>query len=240
MNNSSRHRTRDTVRPIVLACDTSNQVGSVALVEGGEITAENLMMSARNHSQRLVEDIQSLLTQRGLGIKDVDMLAVTKGPGAFTGIRIGMATMKGLAMATGKPLVGIHSLHALARPMLDREAPVLAALDARKAEVYGLFVDNDGETIIDAKTVSAAELAHEVSEKYPEGPVIGVGEGITAYLEVFGEILGERLITADPWENNIRASVVAFMAMDELGAPPSVEALEPVYLRRPEAEVKRS
>ena len=224
--------------PIVLACDTSTRVASVALVEGGVMTAETTLLSADSHSERLLQDVSDLLARRGLAAADLDVLVTSLGPGSFTGVRIALSAMKGLAYALGRPLVGVCGLDALARPLTGRGAAVLTALDARKGEVYAALHASDGTRLMAPCVSDPDRFASDMAAAAPGCPVIGAGEGVLAYRGRFEAALGGRLKVADAHEHAIRASVIATLGLEQVAPGPGVDALEPLYLRRSEAEVK--
>lgn len=228
----------ERARPVVLACDTSTTVGSVALVEGDRVTAELVLQSPGSTSRRLVGDVRDLLAARGLAPSDLDLLVASVGPGSFTGVRITLAAMKGLAFALGKPLVGVPSLDALARPALGRGVAILAALDARRSEVYAAGYAPDGTPVFAPAALAPQDAAEALRDAFPDLPILGVGEGVLAYRGVLTAILGSRLQIAAAPEHSIRASVLAQIAQERHLAPTDVAAIEPTYLRRSEAEVK--
>ena len=230
----------ERAHPVVLACDTSTTVGSVALVEGDRVTAELVLQSPGSTSRRLVGDIRDLLAARGLAPSDLDLLVASTGPGSFTGVRITLAAMKGLAFALDKPLVGVPSLDALARPLLGRGAAILAALDARRSEVYAAGYAPDGTPVVAPAALSPQAAAEALRVACPDLPILGVGEGILAYRDVLVGILGDRLQIAAAPEHSIRASVLVQIALERHLAPTDVAAIEPQYLRRSEAEVKKT
>lgn len=236
MGKASKVEAQTDAGPVVLACDTSTRVGSIALMEGEGLTAESVILAPAkaNHSRRLVADIDELLARRELTPSSIDLLVTSLGPGSFTGVRIALATLKGLAYALDRPLVGVCSLDALAHPLLSRQGCVLAALDARRKEVYAALYSPEGETLLESAAWNPARLAGEVASRCP-GPVIGAGEGIVAYRDVFAEGLGDRLVEAEPYHGVIRASVMA-----HLGQVHPRAGLEPLYCRRSEAEEKKS
>ncbi len=230
----------ERAHPVVLACDTSTTVGSVALVEGDRVTAELVLQSPGSTSRRLVGDVRDLLAARGLAPSDLDLLVASTGPGSFTGVRITLAAMKGLAFALDKPLVGVPSLDALARPLLGRGAAILAALDARRSEVYAAGYAPDGTPVVAPAALSPQAAAEALRVACPDLPILGVGEGILAYRDVLVGILGDRLQIAAAPEHSIRASVLVQIALERHLAPTDVAAIEPQYLRRSEAEVKKT
>ncbi len=221
---------------VVLACDTSTRLGSVALVESGVVTGEVAFHgTARDHhSSRLLEEVARLLGRRGLRLRDVDLFVASLGPGAFTGVRTTLATMKGLAWATGRPLAGVCSLRALAWPLLGRGVPVLAALDARKGEVYAALYAPDGATLLEPRACPAESLAEAATPLCPER-VIGVGEGVLAYRERLERRMARFEVAEGPF-HVIRASVLAHLGARTVRVP--VDLAEPLYLRRPEAEAR--
>ncbi len=243
MEISAKRRRRgapERLRPVVLACDTSTNVGAVALVEGGQVTAETIVNSATSHSLRILKDIDAMLALRGIAATDVDAFVTAGGPGSFTGVRIAMSTMKGLAWSVKKPLISIGSLHVLAEPLLRRVSPVLVALDAKRHEVYAAMFEADGTVLIPPAAVAPADLALRASELAgPDTTVICAGEGITAYADLFTAALGARLVRAAAWEDHIRAGVLGVMGTARLAAGEfaDVATVEPVYLRRSEAEI---
>ncbi len=230
----------ERARPVALACDTSTTVETVALVEGDRVTAELSLMSPGTTSRRLAVDIRDLLASRNLAVSDIDLLVASIGPGSFTGVRITLATMKGLAFATGKPIVGVPSLDALARPLFGRGPAVLAALDARRAEVYAAAFASDGQPIFAAAAMSPVEVATSLCRTLKDDDlIIGVGEGVLAYRNDLHAILGNRLHLAAAPEHSIRASFLVQIALERGLEPADPATIEPMYLRRSEAEVKR-
>ena len=128
----------------ILAVDVSTSSGSVALLDEMELKAEWSLQSARTHNRRLLKTIDLLLHQVDWTVQDLDGFAVTLGPGSFTGIRIGISTVKTLAWVLQKPYAGIPTLDALAAPLGFAALPVCTLLDARKKELYVAFYQPDG------------------------------------------------------------------------------------------------
>ncbi len=223
----------------ILAVDTATHTGSVALTDNEVVLAEYSLFSKETHSRRLLQAVEYLLAQTGLALNDIDGLAVTIGPGSFTGIRIGLATFKGLALATGKPVVGISTLDALAAnfPVADR--PVFAVIDARKGEVFtAAYYPNEEGRLIKASpelALSPQDLVARIEEQ-----VILIGDGAWSYGEFFEKELGDKAFFAPGPFSFIRASNVAFLAAEKFKAGDLVDVVTivPTYIRLSEAELK--
>lgn len=125
--------------PLILALETSGTCGSVALVDGRGCRAEYSLQSSRTHSRRLLEAVERVMAESETDWPQLDALAAGLGPGSFTGLRIGLSSAKGLALATGKPLLGISSLDGLAVQAMQQPLPVCTLIDARKQEVFAAF-----------------------------------------------------------------------------------------------------
>jgi len=223
----------------VLACDTSSGCSSIAVLEGGLPTAELTLLIGVGHSRDLLRDIRDLLARRKLVLADVDLLVTSLGPGSFTGVRIAMASLKGLAMALGRRLVGVSVLDALAEPLLGQGAAILTAMDARKGEVYAALHSSSGEVLLAPRAQAPAALASKVAEVWPQGAILGAGEGVLAYQDDFLTAFGERLRVATGESHRVRAAVLARLGMAVPEPGPSLADIEPLYLRLSEAETKR-
>ena len=132
---------------ILLAADTASRSCGVAVVEDGAVLAEINDVSGQTHSRHLMAMVDRVLSMSVGGLDRVDGFAVTRGPGSFTGLRIGISTLKGLAEATGKPLVGVSSLEALAWQVFPAERLIVPMLDARRKEVYAARYMRRGTTL---------------------------------------------------------------------------------------------
>ena len=235
-----RSAREETAHPVILACDTSTTTGSAAIIEGGKVTAETVVKSKMSHSLRILNDIEAMLAQRELKKEEIDALVTAGGPGSFTGVRIAMSTMKGLAFSLNRPLISISSLTALAYPLFNRNMPVLAAFDAKRREVYGAVFSADGTCLVEQAALTPAVLAEKCIQAVGgECPIICAGEGVTAYNEVFQETLGHRIIRAAAFEDYVRSSVLGIIGTDHFARNEfcDINTVEPVYLRRSEAEI---
>ena len=222
----------------ILTIDTSTNCSSVALSDGASLLGECILGEDRCHSGRLLDSISSLLTAAGLTPGGVDAFAVSLGPGSFTGVRVGIATVKGLAIATGKPVVGFSSLAMLAMNLPFSSAPVAALFDARKGEVYaGLYrCGSLPEPIRPDAVLPPAQFLASIDR-----PTLFVGDGAVRYRELICSTLGE-LALFPPWHADLpRASAGNVIALDAAmkGKFIPLALLNPTYLRASEAEVAR-
>lgn len=227
----------------ILAFDTSTAVASVAVVDDGKPLSEVEESVQARHGETLLPRIDTALRNAGGGLDTLDLIAVGIGPGSFTGVRVGLATAKGLALATGKPLVGVVSLRILARGALTGAAPVVPVLDAYKDEVYlSIFASNEGQRLqqlhepVHAPPDRAAEI---VGAAVPDGQLILCGDGAHRYARLFVDHLGPRATPAGPECDLPRAVHLAFearLSFDESG-PGDLATLEPLYLRPSDARL---
>jgi tRNA threonylcarbamoyladenosine biosynthesis protein TsaB len=218
-------------------------MGAVALLDGEALVAEQRSSVGVTHSERLLLAIDRGLAAAGWQLRDVGLLAVAIGPGSFTGLRIGVATMKGLAFATGAPLVGVPTLDALAWTLPYAAWPVCPVLDARKHEVYtARYRTGDGrlDRLTDYRAVRPRALAEELLAR-DDQPMIFVGDGAAAYGAVFREVLGARARFAPPGQGLPSAVPVAQLGGEALarGEAADPASLIPLYVRRSEAELGR-
>ena len=200
------------------------------------------LSSARTHNRRLLKAIDSLLREAGWDLKAIDAFAVACGPGSFTGLRIGMTTMKVLAWTMGKLYAGICTLDALALPLSFSNNPICALLDARKGEVYCALYRPDGKGGLSLEVPYAAmtpsRLAKNIISKFSE-PVIFCGDGWTAYRDLIERKLGEMIVRPPSYFHIIRAASIAELARKRLvkGESDDPKSSVPFYLRPSEAEI---
>ncbi len=227
----------------LLAVESSTLTGAVALLEGDTVVAESRLNIAVTHSERLLMAVDKLLTGARWRLQDVDALAVAVGPGSFTGLRIGVSTVKSLAFATGKPLVGIPTLDALAWTLPFAAHPVCPILDAKKGEVYTALYRTDAGGLVrlwDYRAVAPDELA-EALLREGGGPVVFVGDGVAPFRQLLGDALGADARFAPPAQRLPSAVTVGDLARQALerGERADPAALVPLYVRRSEAELGR-
>jgi tRNA threonylcarbamoyladenosine biosynthesis protein TsaB len=223
----------------LLTFDTSSSSCGVALTDDERLLGESLLAVGKGVSSRLFDAIERLMTECGVPMNELDGFGVSQGPGAFTGLRVGIGAVKGLAMATGKPIAGFSSLAMLAMNLPLVDLPVCTLYDARKNEVYaGLYSCRRG---LPEPLRPDAVISPETLKEWISRPTILVGDGAIRYRDQLVELLGELVIFAPPNSNLPRASNGAMIAYSALkrGESISPALLLPVYLRLPEAEIAR-
>ncbi len=222
---------------ILLTVDTSTPAGSVALTRGNQVLGEILLNVKGTHTDRVLISMDQLLKDADMAIGEVTAFGVVLGPGSFTGLRVGVATVKGLALACGKEIVGVSSLRTLAMQAAFARYPVCALLDARKTEVYaGLY---DWEMGLPVSRGPEQVLPPEKLLASLEGSVLFVGDGAKAYQTLIVRRLGARAHFV-PWPLNApRASSAAALVLEDFrqGKVIALEHLTPTYIRPSEAEI---
>lgn len=222
----------------ILTIDTSSSCSSVALSDGTTLLGECILGEDRSASGRLPDAISKLLAAAGLTPDDLDAFATSLGPGSFTGVRLGIALVKGLALATGKPALGFSSLAMLAMNLPHCAVQVAPLFDARKKEVYaGLYRCSDAPEPLAADCVVAPEkfLASL------KAPTLFVGEGALRYRELIQDTLGD-LALFPAWHVHLpRAAAGATLALEAArrGDFIPLALLNPSYLRASEAEIAK-
>lgn len=222
----------------ILALETSTTTGSIALSTPTELLAEYQIGIKTNYSDMLLPAIEQLLHATSTPVQDIGAFAIAQGPGSFTALRIGMSVVKGLALATAKPVVAVSTIDVLAQNMLYAHCLVCPLLDARRHEVYTAFFKRSGDAfhrLIPDRAIRPEKLLDEIEEN-----VIFLGDGAARYRDLIASVLGDKAFFAPLPLSFPRASAVAALAFDavkhRLFTP--IESLTPLYVRPPEAEIK--
>lgn len=221
----------------LLAIDTADGTAGVALLVDGRVVSELVETSAYRHSERLFALVDEALAGAGVGRGDLGGVAVTRGPGSFTGLRVGLATAKGIAFALGLPLLGVSTLEALAQGAMPFPGLVLPVLDARKRQVYGAAYDGRvGGCVLPPGAWDPGELAARAAAL--GGVSLVLGSGLGPYRGVFEEVLGQRFSCPHPSRWHVPPAQVALLGERALreGRTSTPVGLAPLYLRRSEAE----
>lgn len=226
---------------MILAIDTSGRSGSIALVDKGSLVAERTVGDAGPHAGWLLQNIAELCSSKGIAPGEIDLYAAAAGPGSFTGLRIGLTTIKGLAWSMEKPVVPVCTLTALAMNAFGTSMPVCPVLDARKSEVYtGLFSfrDNVVKALMEPVSIRPERLLDDLHKIHPKAdPIIFLGNGLGVYGELIQEGRKNTLLAPEPlW--HVRASNIAVLA-EKKASSCSALSLAPLYLRKSEAEIKK-
>ncbi|MDU0460595.1 MAG: tRNA (adenosine(37)-N6)-threonylcarbamoyltransferase complex dimerization subunit type 1 TsaB [Geobacteraceae bacterium] len=235
---------RDDVSNLkILAIDTSTSMASAAIACGHRVLAEAVFSTDRTLSARLMPEIERLVALAGIEIDGIDLFAASLGPGSFTGVRGGLATIQGLALATGKPCVGYSSLALLAMNFSLSPYPVCPVLDARKSEVYAGLYDCSSSTpvpIIEDRVLPPADLLDLILSSTDQ-PVIFAGDGAQRYSDLMLERIAGRGMIA-PFQLHVsHAANGAMLALEAClrGESVAPALLLPIYLRASEAEINR-
>jgi tRNA threonylcarbamoyladenosine biosynthesis protein TsaB len=221
----------------ILGIETSTKTGSVAVISGDAVIAQYSLNIEVTHSERLMSTVDRVLKDIGIAIADMDGFAVAIGPGSFTGLRIGLAAIKGLAFATGKPVAAVPTLKALAWNLPHASHPVCPLLDARKNEVYAALYQYEGLRLVQLMPEATIPLA-EIADRVP-GTVLFTGEASRLYQQAIEKAFGDRAFFAPRTACLPSAAAVAEIGLGIIqnGEHIDPDSLTPLYIRRPEAEV---
>ena len=213
----------------ILAIDTSSDAGSAAVTIAGSTVAEVRLAKSLQHSENLFRSIEFLLSQSALSLADIDLFAAARGPGSFTGLRVGLAAIGGVAFAGQKDSAGISTLRAWAWQVGQEDRIISPILDARRGDIYGALYRRDGEELIELRAPTVLQPAEWLSQ-IPGGPTVfcGTGTGI-----IRSEILGTpewKIVDSNPY---------LAVAVAQLTATQNREPLEPLYIRPSDAEAQK-
>ncbi|MBI3610919.1 MAG: tRNA (adenosine(37)-N6)-threonylcarbamoyltransferase complex dimerization subunit type 1 TsaB [Nitrospirae bacterium] len=226
----------------ILAIETATGLGGVALIEDENLLAEYRMDMAMAHSERLMVMVDRVLTDGGLTMDDLDALAVSIGPGSFTGLRVAVSTVKGLVTGKPIPVAAVPTLEAMAWTVPAGPHSVCPMIDAKKREVYAALFScrEDGtlKRVMDDQVISPEVLCERLCEP-SSPPTVFLGDGASKYREVLEKSLGRRAVFAPAPLSRPLPSMVAWLGLRKLqrGEAADARSLVPVYVRRPDAEL---
>jgi tRNA threonylcarbamoyladenosine biosynthesis protein TsaB len=224
---------------LILALDTSSAAGSAAIVRDGVVLAEHAGDGTRTHGQRLPRELMAILDAAGVALHDVDRFAVATGPGSFTGLRVGIATIQGLALAQHKLVVPVSSFDALAFVAGPESAAIAPWIDAHRGEVFAILYGPDGRTqLAPPSSLSPASTLDSWSTAADPGAAIRfIGDGAAKYRGIIEARLGSRaVVTPDVPPLAGAIGRIAGAAPDRAVRP---HAVVPLYVRRSDAELAR-
>jgi tRNA threonylcarbamoyladenosine biosynthesis protein TsaB len=224
---------------IILALDTTTRGGSVAVVEDERLLALLPGDESRTHGERLPAEIGRVLEMAARTKEQIDLLAVATGPGAFTGLRIGLAAMQGLAMTLNKPVAGVSALDALSKQAGDSDVDVILPwMDAQRGDVFATVIDARTNTALEAPVAANPEALlaswqHHINDR----SAVFIGDAASRDAEVIKRFDARwQTRTPTPLAPQI-AQLARLKAQRGEAGPP--HALEPIYVRRPDAEIER-
>ena len=216
----------------ILAIDTSSEICSVAILENDTVIAENSLNDGKTHSENLMTIMENILAENETKLNDIDMIACSVGPGSFTGIRIGVSSIKAIAEVLDVPVAAVTSLETLARNIEEKDATIVSLIDAKNDQVYaGIFDEN-----YDKKEEYIADSIYNVVEKIKEYEnIIFVGSAAIKYMNLLNENF-----------ENVRSAEVNIQTASNVGKIgykkhkekdlKSADTIMPMYLRKSQAE----
>jgi tRNA threonylcarbamoyladenosine biosynthesis protein TsaB len=220
---------------LILAFDTSFKTIAVALLQDDTILYDAVINTGLNHSETLLRAIEQACRQLKLNINDIDLFACTLGPGSFTGLRVGVSTLKGLLLASGKPAVGVSSLTALAMNVSGNKALICSVLDAGRGQVYTAYYECNDHGILNQ---IGREMVLDPLEFVwrTDRDIIVVGDGAIKYKSLLKEASG-RVEIASGMQQYIRASAVGILGLEKYARNEllNLDTFVPVYLRSTDA-----
>lgn len=223
---------------LILGIETATMTGGVALLNDERVISEYTLNVKTTHTARLLPAVDQILKDSSVDKREIDGIAISLGPGSFTGLRIGMATAKGLAMGLDIPMVGIPTLDALARNIPFAMHQICTILDAKKKEIYyGRFryeQDLSLKRLVPYQVISPADAMEQIDEK-----TIFLGDAVDVYKDFINEKLGDMALFAPDAQRLPRAATVAEMGIAKLKACEYLDVItsEPIYIRPSDAEM---
>jgi tRNA threonylcarbamoyladenosine biosynthesis protein TsaB len=224
---------------LVLALDTTTRAGSAAVVRDGAVVLEEAGDPALTHGQRLPRDLMRLLDRAGVQLDDVDLFAVAAGPGSFTGLRVGIATVQGLAMAGARRVVPVSTLEALARAGRNGRDPIAAWMDAQRGEVFAALYAADATSLVIDPSSEPPDRTLERWGPHLSGRERFIGDGALRYREAIARASpsATRAVIVDPVPP--LAGVIGALASNQPDRGVLPHAVVPIYIRRSDAELAR-
>lgn len=227
----------------VLAIDSSGMAATIAVVSEECMIGEYTTNYKKTHSQTLLPMVDKLLDFLGMELSDMDAFAISEGPGSFTGLRIGAATVKGFCLALDKPLIAVPTLEALAYNMATTKSIICPIIDARRNQVFtGLYKCENGDivTVSEQKAVDILDIIEEINELGKD--VVFVGDGVNSFADTIKENIKVSYELAPVHMREQKAGAVGALALRyyEQGKVVDSDKFEPEYMRISQAERERN
>lgn len=218
---------------LVLGLDSATEACSAAVLRNGAVVARRFETLQRGHAEHLMPLVREVMATADTSFAELDLIATTVGPGGFTGLRIGLASARGLAIAARRPLVGVTTLEAVARAQPAREYPLLVALDTKRADIYLQLFDLDGAPISEP----AALMPSEIAGMLPDGPIIVAGNARDGAIAALSGPACAQVMAKGPALPD--AAQVAAIGLERFMAHPDAPRTPPraLYLRPPDARL---
>ncbi len=217
---------------LIFGIDTCSSAATSAIYDGERLLAQTVINHKKTHSQKIMPQVDNLFSLCELSVSDIDVFAAAVGPGSFTGVRIGVATVKGMAQALSKPCVGVSTLEALAYPLSSFNGLVCPILDARRGQVYNAVFEN-GKRLCPDRALALSELLNEIRGK----KVIFLGDGIFPYREEILSAMPDAAFAPKVIAMNLAGSVCEVAYEKYLkGEAATANELVPSYVRLSQAE----
>lgn len=228
---------------IILAIESSAVTASVAILKDNQLVAEYTVNHKKTHSQTLLPMIDEIVSMADMDASEIDVIAVSEGPGSFTGLRIGAATGKGIALALDKKMVSVPTLKAMAYNLYSDDRIIVPIMDARRQHVYaGAYTFDEGRllTMRESELISIEDLisSYKLLSDKTGKKLVFIGDGVDVAGEKIKEALGDICVLAAPQNKTARAGSVAMLAMSmaKAGEFTDADELKPDYLRPSQAE----
>jgi tRNA threonylcarbamoyladenosine biosynthesis protein TsaB len=225
--------------PVILALETGTTCGSLALVTEGRTLAEFSLNTSTTHSRRLLSGIDWLLAQCEVSWPQIAAIAVSLGPGSFTGLRVALSTAKGLCMAAEKPLLGVSTLAGLAGQFPFSSLPICPVVDARKKEIYTALYRCNQQGVPE-ETTAPMVIKPERLQEFITTPTLLVGDGLPLYGKMLKDLLGDSVCLAPPEICFARAATIGTAAwhLFRQGSFLNPATAVPIYVRSSDAELQ--
>lgn len=223
----------------IVAIDTSGPVASCAVMRDGEIVDLTYMNHGLTHSETIMPALDAAMTSAQIDCSQVDVFAAVSGPGSFTGVRIGICAVKGLAHAYNIPCASVNALEALAMNVIGFEGIACPILDARRGQVYCAAFDVRGELPARVLPDQAIDLNAYLAQLPTDQKLIFLGDGLRVHADTIRRTIGDRAQVAPANMRNLRADAACMLAYAHPDQWMEARNLAPIYLRAPQAERER-
>lgn len=226
----------------LLAVDTSGPVAGVAVMRDGQIAYEGAAVNRMTHSVNLMPMVEEALNKSGVDIAQIDLFAAVTGPGSFTGVRIGVSTVKGLAHGSGKPCIGINALEALAAGITGGDSLICPIQDARAGQVYAAAFEGGFPPVrrMEDEAAVLADFVKRAAELAKGRTLFFVGDGVAVHRHAIEAMPGVCAVFAPAHLCFLRPAAVAALACGRAEQARDYLSLQPYYLRAPQAERARA